>query len=302
MPGGARLCRKVEYPAPGNGVKAAPRLQVLAAAVLFSTGGAAIKSTDFSGWQVASFRSAIAALAVLLLFPASRSIRDWRVLVVGTAYAATLILFVMATKLTTAANAIFLQSTAPLYILLVSPWLLRERVRSKEVAFMAVMTAAMVSFFIGGETATMTAPNPQSGNALAVVSGVSWACTLMGMRWMASRSPEGESALAMVATGNVLAFLACLPMALPVSGAQPLDWAVVTGLGVFQIGLAYVCLTRGIRHVPAFEASMLLLVEPALNPIWAWATHAERPSTWALVGGTAILAATAVKTWGERGA
>src|SRR5262245_40053586 len=103
------------------------RARVLAAAVLFSSGGAAIKSTHLTGWQVASFRSGIAALAVFLMMPMARrawSLRGW---IVGLAYAATLILFVTATKLTTSVNTIFLQSTAPLYMILLGPWLLHER-------------------------------------------------------------------------------------------------------------------------------------------------------------------------------
>jgi drug/metabolite transporter, DME family len=75
------------------------------------------------------------------------------------------------------------------------------------------------------------------------------------------------------------------------------DWLVIVYLGVFQIGLAYVFMTSAIRHVPALEAATLLLVEPALNPIWAWLAHGERPSAWAIAGGALILGATLVKTW-----
>ncbi|MGH7585251.1 MAG: DMT family transporter, partial [Gemmatimonadales bacterium] len=100
------------------------RLELLGAAAIFSTGGAAIKATTLTSWQVASFRSGIAAIAVLALVAASRRGWSWRTLVVGTTYAVTLTLFVVANKLTTSANAIFLQATAPLYLLLLGPWLL----------------------------------------------------------------------------------------------------------------------------------------------------------------------------------
>src|SRR3990172_9137079 len=99
------------------------QLQLLAAAVLFSTGGAAIKACTLSSWQIASFRSVIAAVALFLLLPDARRRWTWRAVAVGAAYAATLMLFVLGNKLTTAANTIFLQSTAPLYILLLGPWL-----------------------------------------------------------------------------------------------------------------------------------------------------------------------------------
>ena len=79
--------------------------------------------------------------------------------------------------------------------------------------------------------------------------------------------------------------------------ARPLDWAIVTGLGTIQIGVAYVFLTGGMRHVRAFEASMLLLLEPVLNPVWSWLIHGERPRSWSLVGGAIILGGTLLKTW-----
>jgi drug/metabolite transporter (DMT)-like permease len=116
----------------------------------------------------------------------------------------------------------------------------------------------------------------------------------MGMRWLASATPSGEAAFATVVMGNVIAFLVCLPFALPVRGTG-FDWVVIAYLGVFQIGIAYWCLTHGVRHVPALEASLILLLEPALNPIWAWAVHGERPSAWAIAGGALILGATLAK-------
>jgi drug/metabolite transporter (DMT)-like permease len=76
-----------------------------------------------------------------------------------------------------------------------------------------------------------------------------------------------------------------------VSGAVPLDWAVVGYLGLFQIGLAYVAMTRGLRRCPAFEASLLLLLEPVLNSIWAWLVHGEQPGQASLLGCTLILIA-----------
>ena len=93
--------------------------------------------------------------------------------------------------------------------------------------------------------------------------------------------------------GNIFAALVCLPMALPVAGRRPTDWAVVAFLGVFQIGVAYLFLIRGLDRVSAFEASLLLLLEPVLNPIWAWLVHGERPGVWSIAGAAVILLATA---------
>src|SRR6185436_18210309 len=105
------------------------RLLLIAAAALFSTGGAAIKATSLTGWQVASFRSAVAAAALAAFLPGARRRWTWGTVAVGAAYAATMVLFVLSNKLTTAANTIFLQSTAPLYLLLLGPWLLHEPIR-----------------------------------------------------------------------------------------------------------------------------------------------------------------------------
>ncbi len=269
------------------------RLQLVFAALLFSTGGAAIKASTLSGWQVASFRSGVAALTLLLLVPATRRGWGWKPALVGTTYAATLILFVIANKLTTSANAIFLQATSPLYLLLLGPLFLKEPVRRRDLLVVAAVLAGLVLFFVGNEAPVVTAPNPAKGNILALMSGVSFAVTIAGLRWLSRES--ADAGLATVALGNLIAFVWGLPFALPVVSATGLDWVVILYLGAIQIGLAYACLTRGLRSVPALQASLLLMVEPVLNPVWAWLVHGERPSHWALLGGALIIGATATQ-------
>lgn len=271
------------------------RLEILGAALLFSTGGAAIKATTLTSWQVASFRSGVAALTLLLLLPAARRGWSWRVLLVAVAYAGTLVTFVAANKLTTSANAVFLQSTSPLYVLLASPFLLHEKIRGRDLAFIAVVALAMGLFFVERPPVAATAPDPRLGNILALVSGVLYAAMIMGLRWLGSRAGGGGSSLPTVVAGNAIACMACLPFALP-ARVGAMDVAVVGYLGVFQVGAAYVMLTDGLRHVAALEASVLLLLEPALNPFWSWIVHGENPGAWALAGGALILGATLVKT------
>jgi len=266
------------------------RLQLVFAALLFSTGGAAIKASTLSGWQVASFRSGVAAVTLLLLVPATRRGWGWRPALVGVAYAATLILFVTANKLTTSANTIFLQATSPVYLLLLGPLVLKEPVRPRDFWVVAAVLAGLVLFFVGNEAPVVTAPDPARGNLLALLSGFCFAVTIAGLRWL-SRGTE-DTGLATVAIGNLIAFFWGLPFALPVTSAAPMDWGVILYLGAIQIGLAYACLTRGLRQVPALEASLLLMVEPVLNPVWAWLVHGERPSHWALLGGALIIGAT----------
>lgn len=271
------------------------RVRLGLAALLFSTGGAAIKAAAFTGWQIASFRSAFAALVLWLLIPGARRGWTWRTLVVGLAYASTLVLFVLANRLTTSANTIFLQSTAPLYVLVLSPWLLRERVRPGDIGFMAVVGIGLVLFFVGAEAPLATAPDPLRGNVLAAASGVTWAFTVCGLRWM-GRGHAENGAIGAVVVGNLLAFFATLPRALPLAAHPATDWAVIVYLGVFQIGLAYALVTAALRRLQALEASIILLIEPAFNPLWAWAVHGEIPGAWALAGGTLILGATAIRT------
>jgi len=266
------------------------RLEVLAGAVLLSTGGAAIKLCGLTSWQVASFRSGVATLAFLWLAPAARRDFDRTALLAGVAYAATMILFVLGNKLTTAANTIFLQSTAPLYILLLAPWLLGEPARRTDLLVMATMAIGLAFFFIGEQPSFASAPAPVRGNAIAALAGVTWALTVIAVRWM-SRDPR-RNVGAMLITGNALAFLVCLPLALPVQAAMAVDWAVVVYLGVVQIALAYLLVSAGMRHLTALEAMLLLLIEPVLNPIWAGLLQGERPNAWALLGGAVILAGT----------
>ncbi len=279
----------------------ASRLAVVGAALLFSTGGTAIKLTSFSPWQVASFRSGIAALALAIMVPRALRSLSRRTLLVGVAYAATMILYVAANKYTTAANAIFLQSTAPLYVLILSPRLLGERTHRSDLGWMALIGLGLAAFFVGHPQAFATAPRPGLGNLLGAVSGLSWALCILGLRWLGSQEMRSRGGLrerpgaAAAIAGNLIACLVCLPWALPVSGGSLGDWLPVVHLGVLQIGFAYVLLTRGLERVPALEASLLLLVEPAFSPIWAWLVHGEVPGAWPLVGGALILVATTGK-------
>jgi drug/metabolite transporter, DME family len=270
------------------------RFYVLAAALLFSTGGAAIKATTLSSWQVAGLRSLVAAIALLVLLPEARRVGSPRVWVASTAYAATLVLFVLANKLTTAANAIFLQATAPFYLLAIGPLLLKEPNRGRDYLLGAVMAMGMALFFFDSAGASALAPNPALGNALAVATGLTWALTVTALRRLARQ--EGASSLPVVSAGNLVAFAVALPFAWPIGSIGTVDLSVLLYLGCIQIGLAYFFMTRGVKHVPAFEASVLILLEPAMNPVWTFLIHGERPGKLALAGGVIIMGATLAHT------
>lgn len=274
------------------------RWEAIAAAVLFSTGGAAIKAEAFSGLQVSAVRSGIAAI-MLFLWLRGRLVWSGRTIAMGIVYAATLTSFVVSTKLTTAANAIFLQSTAPLYILLLSPSLLGEGFRRRDVAYLVAVAGGMVLCFTGQAPATRTAPDPATGNLLGVASGLAWALTLLALRHTERDPARAGAGMTAVVAGNLIACLAAAPFAWPFPAGTPTEWATLIYLGLCQIGLAYVFLTAALRRLRALEVSLLLLLEPVLNPVWTWLVRGESPGTWTVVGGAVILGATAVKALSE---
>jgi drug/metabolite transporter (DMT)-like permease len=265
------------------------RLLLLATAILFSTGGAAVKACDVGPYQIACLRSLIAAVTILVLVPESR--RGWnrRVFLVACAYASTLTLYICANKLTTAANVIFLQSTAPIYVLLLSPFLLKEQIQRRDIVVLALLGGGMTLFFVGDQAPTDISPNPDFGNLLATVAGLTWALTVMGLRWLA-KSGSGNAAAA-AGLGSIIAAVVVLPMAVPFTAGSASDWLIVLYLGVFQVGLAYFLFARAMPRLSAMEASLLLMIEPALNPIWAWMVHSEVPNGLAMIGGGVILVA-----------
>ena len=179
---------------------------------------------------------------------------------------------------------------------MLSPVFLGERFRPRDGAFLVVLAIGMLLCVVGRPAATATAPNPALGDLLGAASGFVWALTLVTLRYVGRADTVGASTISAVVAGNAFACLGALPIAWPLPAAPPAQWATLVYLGVFQIGLAYVLLTAGIRHVPALEASVLLLLEPALNPVWAWLVHGETPGPWAIAGGILILGATILRT------
>ncbi len=275
------------------------RWMLLATGLLFSTGGTVVKWTSFSAWQVTTLRSAIAAIFLLLFIPQSRKGWSPRVLLVSIAYAMTLTLFVLANKLTTAANTTFLQSTAPLYVLVLSPILLRETVKRSDLITLLLLALGMSLFFFGAEDPTDISPDPVLGNALGACAGLSWALVVIGFRSL-SKHGEHTSAASAAALGSILACAISLPFAVPFDLGTLHDWLAVGYLGVFQIGLAYLLFSLASPRIRAFEASLILMIEPALAPLWAWLVHDEVPAAMSLAGGGIIVAGLVLRTLMEQ--
>ena len=275
---------------PGAEAGVPPILYVLAAALLWSTGGLFIKATGLSAFELSFGRSLLAA-ATVAYFTRRGGFRVNVVIVVAALlYAALLLLFVMATKRTTAANAIFLQYTAPVYVLVFEPLIFKEKYRRRDVLVVAACVAGIALFFVG-----RLKPEEMSGNLLALLSGACFAAFVLLFRHpRAGRVNRASS----IIYGNLLLAVVCAPFF--VAGLGKVTWAdigVIAFLGVFQIGLAYTLFTRGIeRGVRSLDAGLVGFVEPVSNPLWVYLFLGERPSAWALAGGAIIITAVVAHT------
>jgi DME family drug/metabolite transporter len=262
-------------------------LYLVGAALLYSTGGVGIKTVDAPALTVAGCRAAIAALAlVAMLRP-----RGWRwtpafALTVAS-YALCVTTFVVATKWTTAANAVFLQFSGVVWILLLAPRVLGEPRGPRDLpAIVAALAGLSLLLF-----SKLEPPGP--GDAVATLSGVFYAGLMLLLR-----RERGVSAEAAVTVGNAAAAAALLPVVLVTTGIElSMPSALALGwLGVFQIGVAVVLLTRGLRSVAAAPAALIGMLEPVANPLWVLLALGEVPSAASVVGGAMVIAAVAWRT------
>jgi len=258
---------------------------VLGAAVLWSTGGLFIKATKLSGLELSFGRSLLAAITVALLTRREGFGLNRVTALAAALYAALLILFVLATKQTTAANAIFLQYTAPVYVLVLEPLLYKEKFRRRDLVTVIFCLVGMSLFFVG-----KLRPQDVTGNLLALTSGLCFAFYFLLLRHSSARKVNRASS---VIYGNLLVVLIAAPAglaALQNIGAR--DAACVAYLGIVQIGFAYLLFTLAMaRGVRSLDAGIIGYIEPVLNPIWVFLFLGERPSTWAILGGLIIVTA-----------
>ena len=248
------------------------------ASVLWSLGGILIKLVDWHPVAIAGVRSAIAALILLAVL--RRPVLKWSPALFGgaLAYAATVIFFVSATRLTTAANAILLQFTAPIYVAILGAWLLKERTRLIDWTAIFFVMLGMALFFADG-----LVTGNQFGNLLAACSGFSFALLVIFLRLQ-----KDGATMEPLLLGNLLAVIIALPfMRAPFPDIT--GWAGLIALGVFQLGLSYLFYAAAIRHVTALEATLVPVIEPLLNPLWVFLVIGEAPGGFALAGGLVVL-------------
>lgn len=253
---------------------------LIGAALLWSMGGVLLKSVHCHPLAVAGGRGLIAAIFLMLC------LRRWRLritpLMLGAAvaYAGTTALFAAANQLTTAANAILLQYTAPIYVAWLGRWLLGERVTRLDWATIAVVFAGMALFF--GDKLTT---DGLTGSILAIISGVAFAFMTVLLRKQKDAEPVDSIVL-----GNLIGAAIGLPFFCTGLPPDAQSWGALVALGTLQLGLSYFLYARAIKHVTALGSILILMIEPLLNPIWVALTLGERPGPWALVGGAVVLA------------
>jgi len=268
---------------------------LLLAGALFSLGGALIKSCDFPPLERSGLRSLVAAVTLFLILPEARRLPGRRALLLLPAYFGATCLFVVSNALTTAASAIFLQSTAPLWVMLLGPVLLREKPRRADLFVLLAIAVGMTLCFLAPSASSASAPDPRVGNWLALVSGLSYGLVLLGFRWLGKHG-DGEAAVT-IAWGNLcgapLAFALMPLFDQSFTLGDATSWLSILVLGVFQVALAYAWVVRAMPHVPAVQASLILMIEPALNPLLAFVVHGERPHALVLAGGALIVGAVA---------
>ena len=273
---------------PGAPSLSSPLLFVLAAAFLWSTGGLFIKWTSLSGLELSLYRSFFAFVTVALVTRHEGFGLNKLTAAAAILYAVLVILFVMATKQTTAANAIFLQYTAPVYLLILEPLVYKEKFRARDLVTVLVCIGGMALFFVG-----QLRPQDVTGNVMALASGLCFAIYFLLLRHPRARDVNRASS---VIYGNLLVMLICAPWGLAVIGnVGGHDLLSVMYLGVIQLGLSYVLFTVGMaRGVRSLDAGIICYIEPVLNPVWVFLVLGERPSRWALIGGAIIITAVIV--------
>lgn len=247
-------------------------------ATLWSIGGVLIKLIDWNAMAIAGLRSAIAAVVIGLAFRPRKIAFSGVQWAGAVAYCSTVCFFVIATKLTTAANAILLQYTAPVFVAVLANWFLGEKTNRRDWCTVGTVLAGMVFFFLD-----KIAGGAMLGNVLAIGAGISFALFIVAMRMQKDDEPYNS-----VLLGNMLTFAVSLPFL----GALPVTVSNLTGiflLGVFQLGLAYVFYSYAIRHVNALQAVLVTTIEPILNPVWVFFLLGERPGEYALLGGLIVV-------------
>lgn len=253
---------------------------LLATAILWSTSGFGIKLINWNPMALAGARSAVAALVIWGTFRHNKLHWNWTLACGGAAYAVTVVTYVVASKLTTAANAILLQYTCPVFVAVLGVVFLKESPKFADWLTIIITSSGMLLFF-----QDKMSEGAFWGNLLAIASGVAMAVMIVCMRRQKDGSPFGA-----VLLGNILTFVVGLPFMFDSSpGAD--GWVLIIAMGCIQLGLAYALYSIAIKKVSALEASIITMIEPILNPLWVFLLVGEKMGLYSMLGGGVILIA-----------
>jgi len=246
--------------------------------LIWSSNGLLIKLVVWSPMSISGLRSLFAILVLLPFLGKPRHLVSFDTLMGGLGFAGALVTFVIATKLTTAANAIFLQLTAPVYVALLSGWILGERVRVLDWVITGIILSGMLLFF--GDNLTV---DGFWGNICAIISAICWAIFVLF-----SRRQKDGSPLKIPILGHGICALLGIPF-IVISGLPESGWFWIIPMGTIGAGLSFVLYTVVIKHLKAIEAIITQTIEPVFNPIWVFIAVGETPGPWALLGGMVVL-------------
>ncbi len=258
---------------------------VTISAILWSTNGLFIKLIDLGPLTIVGVRSAIAALLMIIIYYRNLKFTWSLAQVAGAlAYSATVVLFVSATKMTTAANAVFLHYTAPVFTALLGAWLFKERVLRFDWIVIAIVLGGMALFFVDGFT-----PGRFFGNIMAIISAITVAFMILFLR-----SQKSGSTIETIIIGNVITALACSFFIIK-EPPTAVDWLPLLYMGTIQIGLSFILYCSAIKYIAALDAVLIQTIEPLLNPIWVFLIIGEVPGIWAIIGGGIVLITVTVR-------
>ncbi|WFA09968.1 DMT family transporter [Tissierella sp. Yu-01] len=253
-------------------------LYCVLAAVLWSTGGILIKLIDWNPIAISGLRSLIASLVILAYMKKPKMTKSKPLFLGAGTYAITVFMFVIANKLTTSANVILLQFTAPIFVAILSAWLLHEKIVKVDVIAIIFVFLGMTLFFVQN-----ISYGNALGNVLAILSGFFLACTTIALRLQ-----KDGSAIESTFLGNVITFIIAIPFILQVKpDIRSIIFILI--LGIFQLGISYVFYVNGLKYVTALEGILLTVLEPILNPVWVFLISGEKPGILAVVGGIIVV-------------
>jgi drug/metabolite transporter (DMT)-like permease len=255
-------------------------LLAVIASALWSIGGLLVKFLDWNPVAIAGSRSVIASLVILAYIRKPKITKSKPQIIGAIAYSATVLFYVIANKLTTAANAILLQYTAPIFVAILSFWILKERIRWYDIVSIGMVILGMCLFFI--EEASI---DNVLGNIVAIASGFAMACNTLALR-----AQKDSSGMESVLLGNLLTFIIALPFVLKISISLR-DVLVVAILGIFQLGISYIFYVDSLKYITALEAILIAVLEPLLNPLWVYIFLKEKPGINAIIGGIIVVVA-----------